>query len=61
MSLVNSLPVKARIWPDSAAFPILSTACRNSSSEAFSGSKPIDAATTPTVSRISVSIVTLPL
>ena len=60
-SLVYSLPVKPRIWPDSDALLILSIACMNSSVEAVSGSKPIDAATSPTVSRISVSIVTLPL
>ena len=61
MSFVYSLPVKPRIWPESAASPILSIASMNWSTVAVSGSCPSDAATTPTVSRISVSIVTLPL
>jgi hypothetical protein len=61
MSLVYSLPVKPRIWPESAASPTLSIASMNWSTDAFSGSWPSHAATTPTVSRISVSIVTLPL
>ena len=61
MSLMYSLPVKARIWPDSAPSRILSIAFMNSSTLAVSGSAPCDAATTPTVSRISLSIVTLPL
>jgi hypothetical protein len=39
----------------------LSIAFMNSSFDAVSGSAPIEAATSPTVSRISVSIVTLPL
>ena len=61
MSLMYSLPVKPRIWPESTPSPILSIAFMNSSTLAFSGSAPIDAATRPTESRISVSIVTLPL
>ncbi len=61
MSFVYSLPVKERIWPDSAASPILSIASMNWSTDAVSGSCPSEAATTPTVSRISLSIVTLPL
>jgi hypothetical protein len=60
-SFVYSLPVKPRICPDSDASPIFSIAAMNSSLEADSGSAPIEAATSPTVSRISVSIVTLPL
>ena len=61
MSFVYSLPVKPRICPESAPSPILSIASMNWSTLAFSGSWPNEAATTPTVSRISVSIVTLPL
>jgi hypothetical protein len=61
MSFVYSLPVKPRIWPESTPSWILSIAFMNSSTEALSGSAPCHAATTPTVSRISVSIVTLPL
>jgi hypothetical protein len=61
MSFVYSLPVKPRICPESDASPILSIASMNSSTLAFSGSAPMDAATRPTVSRISLSMVTLPL
>ena len=61
MSFVYSLPVKPRIWPDSEASPIFSIAAMNSSVVAVSGSAPMEAATRPTLSRISVSMVTLPL
>ncbi len=41
MSLVYSLPVKPRIWPESEASPIFSIAAMNSSVVAVSGSAPM--------------------
>ncbi len=53
--------MKSRICPESAASWILSIAASQSSSVAFSGSTPSAFITSGTVSRISLSIVTLPL
>ena len=60
-SSVYSLPVKLRIWPESAASPILSIAASQSSLVALSMSTPSARMTSGTVSRSSSSIVTRPL
>ena len=58
---VYSLPVKPLIWPASLAFWIIAIAASKSASVKLAGSLPISHSTRPTVSRISVSRVTLPL
>ena len=59
--LVYSLPVKPLIWPASLAFLISSIAAWKSASVKLSMLLPMAISTRPTVSRISVSSVTLPL
>ncbi len=56
-----SLPVKRLIWPSLDAFSSFSIAASAWSLVAFSGSMPSPSSTEPTVSRISVRNVTLPL
>ena len=58
---VYSLPVKPWIWPASLACWIMSIAAWKSASVNFEMSLPCSIITRPTVSRISVSSVTLPL
>src|SRR4029078_1273028 len=57
----ESFPVKRRIWPESTAFWIRSTAAFHDASVTLEGSSPLSSITSPGVSPMPFSAVTLPL